>query len=44
MMEECWMAERNLAQKTRYSSKEKRNAGFRCFQEPLNRESENCSF
>jgi hypothetical protein len=36
-MEEL-IAERSLAQKTKCSS------GFRCFQGPLNRERENCSF
>jgi hypothetical protein len=33
-----------MAQKTRYSSKEKRNAGSTYFQGPLKTESENCSF
>jgi hypothetical protein len=34
------MTESSLAQKTSCSSKEKRNAGFRCFQGPLSRGSE----
>jgi hypothetical protein len=39
------MAEKTMAQKARYTSKENRNAGVRCFQEPLGRESEkNYSF
>jgi hypothetical protein len=44
MMEEViveWLRE---VWQTGCCSKEKRNAGFRCFQGPLNRESENCGF
>jgi hypothetical protein len=46
-----WMAEevvelgeRNLGQNAGCLSKEKENAGFRCFQESFNRESENSEF
>jgi hypothetical protein len=35
------MAQIIQGQQTRHSSEEKRNAGFRCFEEPLNRESDN---
>lgn len=36
--------ERRPEQKTSCSSKEKMNAGFRCFQGLLNKESANCNF
>jgi hypothetical protein len=48
--EKGWMMERVIVEwlrevwQTGCCSKEKRNAGFRCFQGPLNRESENCGF
>jgi len=40
-MTEELMADRNLAQKTNFFSKEKRIAGIRCYQGSLNTESRN---
>jgi len=40
-MSEELMADINLGQKTYFFSKEKRNAGIRCYQGSLNRESRN---